>query len=326
MYKFENFPKKIDIEIYNKQKLDFLNEIELIYWKNNFSLYLIWELELPWVSDLDFLIIVDDYINNYKVLKIVKKYDLIDTPLFIKKIEVNNIEFFTHHYYFEYVWWNKIDENLFQKNNKDLFLIYSWKILFFSWLRNFYIPYFTKNINIKQILNWINDLRYPIYYLSKLNNIDNEILEFIEEYKLFRKTWFEHKDKKKLVIFLEKGINISWKLISILNIQLKLNQKNNSNNLYWRFPTIFSNEDIFSNYKNNSEKYFYKISKRDRFLNLPYSMNYKNWNNDLERTLEKIISINKWFLKFSFDSKILKSALFIKKIFDFLKIKLYEKI
>jgi hypothetical protein len=57
-------------------------------------------------------------------------------------------------------------------------------------------------------------------------------LEFIEEYRFFRKTWFNHKNKENLAIFLESSINITWKLISVLNTQLNLNKESDSNYLY----------------------------------------------------------------------------------------------
>lgn len=322
MYKFINFPKSIWIDVYNYEKESFLNDIKSIFKWNKFSLYLIWELWLLWVSDLDFLILSDDFAHKDEILDSLVKYKLVDTPLFLKYNDLNKIEYFTHHYNFEYVWWEEIDKKMFWKYNKNLFLIYSWRILFFSWLRNFYIPFYNKEIDIKKVLSWINDLRYPIYYLSKIIKLDDDILKFVNEYEIFRKTWFEHKNKEKLLDFLIKWINISWKLIEVLSKNIILDDKNTLV-IYWRFPTVFKNTKNLD-FKRETELYFEKISNIDRFLVLPCSMYYKNWNLELIKTLENVLKLNNWFLKFWFDSNLLNIILFFKKIVDFIKISIYK--
>lgn len=324
MYNFINPPKSISIDEYDKEIKLFLRDVEFIFNWNKFSLYLIWELGLPGVSDLDFLIILDDLSYKYIILKLAKKYKLIDTPLFVKYSDVNNLEYFTHHYNFKYIWWKELEDSLFIKNNKNLFLIYSWKVLFFSWLRNFYIPYFKKEIDIKKMLSWINDLRYPIFYLWKIVNLDEDILAFNKEYSVFRNSRFKNENNEQLSLFLEKAISISWKLIFILINNLNIN-KNLNVKFYWRFPTIFTNNINLTYCKISTEKYYNKISKIDRFLVLPNNMNYKNWNNNLKDDLNKIIIINKSFLNFGFIWIKLNILLFIKKMLDFIKLNFFEK-
>lgn len=324
MYKFLNFPKSIPIEEYENQTKEFLNDLNNLFVNEKFSLYSIWELWLPWVSDLDFLIISQDFLFKKNILDIIKKYNLIDTPIFLEYSKIDNIEYLTHHYNFNYVWGYKIDEKLLIKNNKNLFLIYSWKVLFFSWLRNFYIPFFKKEINVKKTLSWINDLRYPIYYLSKITNLDKEILDFINEYENFRKNWFNNPDEKKLVIFLEKSIKYTWDLIFIFSKEMFVITSIDTS-IYWRFPTIFKNNNNQEFFIKKTEQYFKKISKIDRFLVLPISMNYKLWDDKIKKDLNIILSMNKNFLNFWFIWIKLNILLLLKKIIDFIKIKLFEK-
>lgn len=325
MYKYTHLPQRIEKQEYEHQKRSFLKELDILLQWKEFSLYQIGELELYWVSDLDFLCIISNFSVQEKITQIAKKYSLIDNPLFFDTKNIQNISYFTHHMRYIYLLWKKLDDTIFEKKDTNLYIIYAWKVLFFSGLRNLYIPYFQKKVPIKKVLSWIYDIRYPIFFLSQITKIDPEIQNFIDEYSDFRTNWFTHQDTKKLTFFLEKSIDICWQLIDILEQQIILQWEKNKK-IYGRFPTIFDTETNFKQYRTKTEKYFETISTQDRFLFLPPHMYYKYWNTDLKKSLYTIQKYNKNFLNFSFKEVYLKWALFIKKVLDFIKIAIYEKI
>gem|GEM_PF-2352910 len=62
---------------------------------------------------------------------------------------------------------------------------------------------------------------------------------------------------------------------------------------------------------------------------LPRCFDYSIWHDDLQVMLKKIIRLNPNFLKLDLDKRWLNAILLIKKIIDFLKIRMfvyYEKI
>ena len=327
MYKFYNSPKEKSLSEYNNQRELFSLELKKIFWPEKFSLYLIWELGLPWVSDLDFLVIVENFVHKKRIQELSEKFSLIDKPLFISYDDLGSIEYFTHHTKFEYVEWVKCLESLNIGENKKLCIIYSRKILFCSALRNYYIPIFSKKIDIKAMLAQIYDLRYPIYYLGKICILDKRCWDFIESFEKFRNAWFKHKDQDKLVEYIFQAIDISYYLIEVIE-KVIIVENGEKKYFYGRYPTIFMCIDK-QNYKLYTEKYFKLYWNIDRFLVLPRCFDYSIWDDDLQVIFKKIIRLNPNFLKLGLDKRWLNAILLIKKIIDFLKIRIfvyYEKI
>jgi len=318
MYKFDKFPKKIDKEEYEKQENIFISFLKEN--KNVISLYSIWELELLWVSDLDYLIIYKDNIDKDIINKFIKEYFLIDTILFLNINNINDINYISHHFNYKLISWKDLKIS-FDKNNKNLNIIYAWKICFFSLLRNFYWYKFNKKIYVKNLLSQINDIRYPIFFLRNLWINKEEYNDFITKYSEYRKKYFIHNDFKKIEYFLDIWIMLSWNIIFDLNKILYSKWKESI--IYWRFPTIFKKYSSNEDYILNSEKKLFYIWKISRFLFLPVSFNYQYWDWELRKDFEKIISNNYWFLNFWFKWIKLNILLIIKKIFDFITIKLF---
>lgn len=327
MFKLKDFPTEISISLYEKQTKEFCATLENFFWEIPFSIYSLWESDLPGVSDIDFLIIWANWNIKKRILQEIKKYNLIDLPIFISWDKVSDIPYLSHHNSLTYISGKKLDDVFFRDKWRELSLIYAWKVLFFSWLRNLYIPFLTKKISIKSVLNHINDLRYPIKYISSLTILDSDIESFCIEFKDFRKNWYLHKDTEKLVFFLEQSINISWRLIEILD-SLMINENWNQNQtslMYGRFPTLFKKETEFSFYKKGTELFLKKYSNNDRFLILPSSMDYRFWDDRFTKELKLILQINPQFLPFWFQKFHLSLLLQLKKFFDFFKIHLYIK-
>ena len=145
-----------------------------------------------------------------------KKFSLVDKPLFITYDNILDIQYFTHHMGFDYVYGKDcILPNL--EKNQNIRLIYAWKILFFSALRNYYIPKYSKKINVTALLSHIYDLRYPIHYLGLMFPLESRCLNFISNFEKFRNTWFIHKDQERLLDYLSEAIDITYYLIYIFD-------------------------------------------------------------------------------------------------------------
>lgn len=321
MYKFINFPISISKEEYYAQKKSFIDEISHLFSNEKFSIYQIWETELLWVSDLDFLIILESNKKKQQIISISKKYELIDTPLFILYNNIDNLQYFSHHVEKKYISWTKISFD--SNDNKNLSMIYSRKVLFFSWLRNFYIPLFSQTIDVKKMLSWIYDLRYPIFYLSNVAKIDKKYTTFIKDFSNFRRTRFSHQDKDNLVYFLNEAIDINYELIHIRDKLYPYKLEKKISKLFWRYPTIFTNFSDFPQYKKTTEKYYKRFWTLDRFVILPKSFDYRTRRWELKETLVKVQELNPNFINLSFDNRYLKIALKLKKYIDCFKIYLF---
>ena len=226
MYKFEQIPKKIELQEYKKQEnlfLDFLKSREEII-----SVYSIGEMELLGVSDLDYLIIFQDKIDKKDILEFTKKYNLIDTILFLDIKNKKDINYLSHHFNYNFVHGKDL-KITFDRKNKNLNIIYAWKICFFSLLRNFYSYKYNQKIPVKNLLSQINDMRYPLYFLRNIGIEKNEYTVFLQEFSQYRKTYFDHQEYHKLEEFLSQSISISWDIISEISIFLKEKKKKYKN-------------------------------------------------------------------------------------------------
>ena len=296
MYKFKNFPEKIWENIYYSQQSHFISFLSED--KNIISIYSVWELGLLWVSDLDYLIIYKNDLDRSKIRNFTKQYKLIDTILFLDIDDISNKSYVSHHILYNLVFWKDLNLS-FDKSNKNLNIIYTWKICFFSLLRNFYFYKFNKKILVKNLLSQLNDLRYPIYFLKILWINSPEYDDFIEEYTIYRSNYFKHNNYKELERFLKQAIKISWNIIFDLNDFLQ--KKDQNYNIYWRFPTKFKQFNKKKYYIENTEHKLEKIWKFSRFLCLPLWFNYNNWEWTLRSDLNKIIKNNNNFLNFGFN-------------------------
>ena len=327
MYSFFNFPKAIPYTKYEHQKNEFLCDLKNLLGSQTFSVYQIGEVWLLWVSDLDFLIVLENFNYKKKIISLAKKFSLVDKPLFITYDNILDIQYFTHHMGFDYVSGKDcILPNL--EKNQNIRLIYAWKILFFSALRHYYIPKYSKKINVKALLSHIYDLRYPIHYLGLMFPLESRCLNFISNFEKFRNTWFIHKDQERLLDYLSEAIDITYYLIYIFD-KIVWHLSLQKSYFYWRYPTICMNFKDKKDYKYYTERYFNLFGSRDRFVVLPKSLDYRFWKWDLAIALEKIMSINSNFLNFGLDKWWLNRILLIKKSIDFFKIKFfswYEKI
>ncbi len=317
-YKFDKFPIKINKNEYINQEKNFINFISID--KNILSLYSIWESDLLGVSDLDYLIIFKDSVNIDNILKQSKNYFLIDTVLFININNIEKINYISHHFKYRLAYWQDLQIS-FDKTNKNLNIIYAWKICFFSLLRNFYYYKTNNKILVKNILSQINDIRYPIFFLKNLWINNYKYNEFLEDFTNYRENYFFHKDYNKLPIYMNTAIKLSWEIIFDLNFFLS---KKSLWYCYWRFPTIFINFDKNIDYIKKTEKKIKIIWKISRFLYLPTWFNYKKWEWSLYRDLNMILKNNRNFLNFSFTWFYLRFLLFFKKMLDFISIKIIK--
>jgi len=317
MYKFTHFPKPIDREEYDLQQdlfLDFCDQDENIIW-----VYSIWECGLLWVSDLDYLIVFQNSIDKEKIRNLTRRYNLIDTILFLNVDNIENINYISHHFHYNLVY-GKDFSLQFPKENKNLNIIYAWRVCFFSLLRNFYFYKQNQNIDVKNILSQIYDIRYPIYFLENLWIKNVEYTDFLDDFSNFRNTYFSHQNYEKLEYYLIESIRLSWDIISDLNSFLEWNESN-EDYIYWRFPTIFSTFDDSNSYKDETERLSSRIWKWSRLLYLPKGFNYHSWEWSLKENLCLIRNNNNEFLNFWFSNMFLNFVLSLKKILDFITLR-----
>jgi len=165
MYKYINHPQQIpqsEYDVQEKQLTDFLLECTWII-----SLYRIGELWLLGVSDLDYLIIYDWSVDKKSIEEFCAEHSLLDTVLFLDVKNIHQKNYLSHHKDYTYVFWKDL-WLAFDTTNKNLNIIYAWRVCFFSLLRNFYMYKYTQTISVKPLLSQINDIRYPMYFLWNL--------------------------------------------------------------------------------------------------------------------------------------------------------------
>ena len=317
MYKFTNFPKTIEKEEYELQQdllLDLCEQDE-----NIIGVYSIWECDLLGVSDLDYLIIFQRYIDKEKISNLAKRYQLIDTVLFLNEENIKSVNYLSHHFSYNLVY-GKDFWLEFPKENKNLNIIYAWKVCFFSLLRNFYTYKQNQYIDVKKLLSQINDIRYPIYFLENLGIKKAEYRDFLNEFSDFRRSYFSHQNYEKLEYFLIESIRLSWEIIFDLNQFLEWNN-DNTNYIYGRFPTLFSDFDDEQKYKIYTQRLLANIWKWSRVLYLPRGFDYWSWKGSLKEDLNVILSNNNDCLNFWFKNIFLNIVLTIKKILDFITLR-----
>lgn len=313
MYKFTNFPKSIKQSEYINQENKLIEFLKTLWWV--VSVYSIWELWLYGVSDLDYLIIFDKNIDTQKIIKFSEKFQLIDTILFLDISKLEQKNYLSHHFNYKFVYWKNLDLE-FDTKNKNLNIIYAWKVCYVSLLRNFYYYKYNNEINVKHLLSQINDIRYPMFFLKNLWIEKIEYEDFINNFSIYRSNYFEHKDYKKLEEFLKEAIILSWDIIWELSKQIK--KGNTISFSYGRFPTCFQNLKSLENHQKLTEKKLKKIWKISRFLYLPPNFDFKNWDENLKNDLSIIVKNNNKFTNFWLNSKLLNMILFFKKILDFI--------
>mgnify|MGYP006891255862 CR=1 FL=1 len=317
MYRFEKFPTQIPESEYTKQQQDFVAFLQ------NFpevvSLYSIGELGLFWVSDLDYLIIYREDIDKNKISDFIKTHHLIDTILFLDIEHIDTKNYLSHHFHYVLVYGK--DLNLkFDADNINLNIIYAWKVCFISLLRNFYCYQYTQKIQVKNILSQINDIRYPIYFLKNLWITKEEYELFLQDFSQYRTSYFMHEDSQKLEWYLERSIDISWDIIYELWKFLPKNKEKTF--FYGRFPTIFQDFENVEAYRKNTEKKLKYIWKFSRFLSLPAWYDFRCWSWNIQKDLEKIVRNNPSFLNVSLPTIQWKILLQIKKLFDYILLKI----
>lgn len=311
--------------MYSLQKQWFIGELIRAFWDSIFSIYEIWEFSIAGVSDIDLLIVINRNIDHALLREIRQKYDLIDVPIVVDKDKIDDFSYITHHYIFTHIYWNTI---VFPSDvPRELLLIYWWKVLFFSLLRNFYYCKNNRKINIKVFLSWVYDIRYPIYYLQKLNGRDfSENLDHIEKIRIKIKS--HSLEVSDIVLFLEEMIDLSWTLIDEYHAILLpyLQWSHNKPYLLWRYPTLFTDSLHCRELTQSYFKIMWVLARWDRFLVLPNTFSFRRRNQSLIEKLDKICLYNRSFLRLSFDSKVFMLLLTVKKLFDFIKIKIYQLI
>lgn len=321
MYRYKNFPKEINSSEYTKQQNSFLWELK--QYSGVLSVYSIGELWLYWVSDLDYMIIHNGDISEEFIQKITEKYSLIDTLQFIWESNITDIDYVSHHFAYTLVYWKDFNIS-FDINNKNLNLIYAWRVCFFSLLRNFYYYIYNEEIHVKQLLSQINDIRYPIYFLKNLWIEKKEYSQFLSEFQEYRESYFRHQDYKKLAIFLKQATDISWDIISELNTVLP-DVTDERKNIIWRFPTFFSQENKAVLWKEETEKHLNTIWKYSRFLYIWNKFNPYAWEWDIAVEMDKIQKLNSNFLYMSLPKISWRILLCFKKVFDYIYINVFVR-
>ncbi len=320
MFKYTNLPKKISKKEYAKQLDEFVKF--LANYDEVVSIYSIWELELYWVSDIDLLIIVKWKLLEKEIKKLAKDFTLIDTILFSDIKDRKKINYISHHIKYELVYWKNL-KFTFDKENKNLNIIYAWKVCFVWLLRNFYYYRLNKKISVKSLLSHINDIRYPIFFLKNLWIEKKKYNDFLKEFSKYRKNYFEHKEYERLEKILDDAIDISWSIVWDLRKFLPENKITSFR--YWRFPSIYMHLSSIKKHKEATEKQLKISGKSSRFLSLPTWFNIINWSNDMKKDLDQILKVNPKFLDFSLKWFFINIALFFKKIFDFITIRVLWK-
>jgi hypothetical protein len=313
MYRFTSHPKEISQDEYIRQQENFLQDIWEI--PAVISIYSIWELWLLGVSDIDLLIIFDRKIDSTYIRNITKKYSLIDTILFLDISNIENKNYISHHMKYDLIYGKNLSLS-FDENNRNLNIIYAWKVCFCSLLRNFYYYKYNNKIHIKNLLSQINDMRYPIYFLKNLWIEKEKYNDFIDRFSGYRSSYFSHNDYRKLEWFLNEAIDISWYIVFDLEKELEIKWKQSY--CYGRFSSIFKKFDKQKYYREKTERKLKYVGKFSRFLYLPLWFDHRRWTNSLSTDLERISKNNNDFLNFSLPSRMWKVLLLCKKGIDFI--------
>lgn len=320
MYTFSHIPKQIDPSLYATQTSEAVSEF-VKYVPDIVAIYTMGEQDLCGLSDIDFLCIIEDKTEAKieKIRKISEQFSLLDAPHCIDAKSVELLSYFVQRPYLVHVWWKKFD---IPEVESDAKIIFAWRLCFIGLLRIFYPAFYSKKISVALLLKQIYYLRYLVSFLE-IN--DPKVLEFMSEYSLFRKTWFEHQDTQLLAEkYLSEAIDMSWNMIGILDAKLRetwiSSDREENEIMTWRYPTLFSRE----NNRENTKRYFEHMRKSDRFLSLPHSFNSRNWWEKWKRILEKIRILDPQFARLDFASIPLKILLYFKKGLDVVSISYYK--
>ncbi len=213
MYKFSHFPTPVPLDEYMHQQAACICMLKELFGSKLVSIYMIGEMGLEGVSDIDLLVVYRGEDHKKVISQNIGSLPLIDMPLLILETDVHNLALYTHHVDFEYLYGKKLD-TMEQELPREYLLIYTWKILFMSLLRNFYPVIFSKSIPVKQLLSHIYDIRYPILFLGRISSSNmSKYMDFLDRYSVFRKNWYSNPDTSVLVAFLQEAIDLSWELI-----------------------------------------------------------------------------------------------------------------
>jgi hypothetical protein len=255
-----NYPKKYDKRHYDSIIKKYINhlqkfeEVKAVFQIGNIGVY--------GVSDLDFLIILDDKKNikdpkKYSIYNLVPKNNkIVQHDSFIVPLSlVNDISYLTS--VFEYKILHsklpikKIEFPKINESSKELIFIHLLDLASINYLTEYTTLKNQIKLNILLVISRINSLKYPYILINILTKDKKpgllEIEKFINEFNFFRKNIFSFSKFKifiKLKIFLKRAVTVSGNFINLI---IDLNKENN-------FFMINFDEDIFS--KNPNKDYY----------------------------------------------------------------------
>lgn len=242
-YTFFNFPQKKTLKDYETAQKEFVDYYKRI--KGVSAIYKIGSVSRPGLSDLDFIVVLDDdYKHRYGVRYDINyfsdnsKYILYHPQFFISKSSMKNIYILYRILNLEKVWGEDIrierygmEEFLLYEilNLLDLSILRSPKLILKSILN--------KNIDVRLILSQLTKDKYAFILLNKIIKIDS-LSGYFDKLESFKTSWFSNDEEcnlSQLILFMKRAPEITYYLIDKLKdymeskIEYNMSDKNLSN-------------------------------------------------------------------------------------------------
>jgi len=322
-YRFSNFPVPGDPESYRTQPPAFARKAAELCGGKLAGVYAVGETDLPGVSDVDLVLVVDGGVPEGALTALARTFPLLDAPAFIRKDRLPELARRSHHLALDPVWVRPGEiPAAMPDRGADLSLVLAWKTAFFSLLRNVGPALRAGKVDVKKCLSWGNDLRYPLAHLRAAGVTEGlEAAEaFAAEFRAFRAAWFVHRDADGLTARLGACQERTWEVLAALAARLPAARALAP--LTGRYPTAFLPGDDWAACRKITDAYGARWPG-DRFLALPCRLDWRAWEGPLKDELARVLETNPGFLPLSFSSPALRLALAAKKLADAAKIRIF---
>lgn len=236
-FTFTNLPKRIDISAYEAVQSEFIGYYAKV--KGVMAIYKYGEISVPGLSDLDFIVILDDEYKHQYGTRYDKhlfsgqaQYILTHSQLFLSKSLLKQIQLVMNIGNLKKMWGEDIlIEKYSQKENKLSNIFKQLDSFITRFPKLFFTALLTKKINVRNIIARLNALRYLVKMYEEINHSQNEELNnYIKEIREFKSSWFENSQEdnlKSLILYLKRALKINYYLIEDLNKLLALDRDYN---------------------------------------------------------------------------------------------------
>ncbi|QKJ22273.1 hypothetical protein [Poseidonibacter lekithochrous] len=286
-YAFSNYPRDIKKDYYFELR-DKISR-DLIHIDGILSVYSMGNVGAPGISDLDFLIVVENDFSNKKLLEdyfsnltdLDKYIAFVHYPFIAFEDNINNVLKILPLSNLNYEQGKKYDFSSEISENENITILSELSFLFYP---NLFINILLmKNIDFRQSIQLLNAFRFPLEFILKYNEIKcfKQYIEKLDKIKASWKTLDKEELKKEIIILLKEALFVCYILIDEINKKIECIESKNID-----LPSF--NVIILNNYNHiKSLTYtvniYYKYNRLVKFLPLnfikPYTMLSENNSN-----------------------------------------------